>query len=101
RNRIDQLRSGNLEGAPWQLSKEPEEFYRRGEIDGWRSDLTPMQVYRIESLTCNLMDAYRYARVAPSWNVRSKLMAVRAVERVRAALQWRLRRVADALSPRV
>ena len=101
RNRIDHLRSGNFEGAPWELSKEPKEFYRRGEIDGWRDDLTPMQVYRIESMTRDLMDAYRYARVAPSWNIRSKFIAARSIERVRTSLQWRLRRIADALSPRL
>ena len=34
-HRIDELRSGRLQDTPWDLSKEPREFYRRGEIDSW------------------------------------------------------------------
>lgn len=103
RHRIDRLRSGTLDGAPWDLSKEPEGFYRRGEIDGWKGELPARQVYLVESMTRDLMDAYRYAPAARP-NILSELIAVRfnlGLERVRAGLQWRLRRIADAMLPRV
>ena len=94
RHHIDEIRSRRLDGAPWDLSKEPRDFYRRGEIDSWRIELTRRQVYLVESMTGDLMDSYRYPRIA--W---SKL-AVRVtlgIDRLRTGLKWRLRRIADAL----
>lgn len=101
RHQIQRLRSGNLDGAPWDLSKEPETFFRRGEIDGWKRDLTPRQVYFVESLTRDLMDTYRYVPVGQA-TILSRLVTVKVilgVERMRTGLRGRLKRIADTLLP--
>lgn len=101
RYRIREVRSGRLKGAPWDLSKEPHEFYRRGEIDSWRTELTPRQIYFIETIAGDLMDSYRYVRAAPLNGLREIIEArlSLSINRLRAGLQWRLRQIADALSP--
>ena len=103
RHRIGELRSGRLTGAPWDLSKEPHQFYRRGEIDSWRTELTPRQIYLVETMTRDLMDSYRYVRSAPLNGLREMIEARLSIgiNRLRGGLQWRLRRIADALSPHI
>jgi len=103
RHRIDVLRSGSLCGTPWDLSKEPKEFYRKGEIDSWKGELTPRQVYLVESMTHDLMDTYAYVPAArPNFFIQLLVVPlILGMERLRAGLQWLLRRIADALSPRV
>jgi hypothetical protein len=86
RNQIHHLRSGGVNGAPWDLSREPEAFFRRGEIDGWKEELTARQIYLVESMTRDLMDSYQYMPTAQP-NILNRLMAVQftlGVERVRA-----------------
>ena len=103
RYQISEIRTGKLHDAPWDLSKEPREFYRRGEIDSWRTELTPTQIYLVESMAADLMDICGYARTT-LLNYPPQLMEIRfnlGIDRLRAGLQWRLRRIADALSARV
>jgi hypothetical protein len=61
---IDDVRSGALNSAPWELGREPEAFYRRGERGSWRSELTGLQIAIIEQLTRKEMIALGYEPVA-------------------------------------
>jgi hypothetical protein len=40
-HQIDRLRSRETRGAAWPFNGPPEGFFRKVEIDSWRSDLTP------------------------------------------------------------
>ena len=101
RHQIAYLRSRRLTGTPWDLSEEPDEFYRKGEIDSWKDELTPTQTYLIEFLTRDLMNFYGYVP-ATRRGFFCKLFVVRlilALDCFRRRLQWLLRRAAGALSP--
>ena len=103
RHHIEEVRSGKVNDPPWDLSKEPLEFYRRGEIDSWRTELTPRQIYLVETIAGDLMDSYRYVRAARLSGFRQIIEARLnlSTDRLRAGIQWRLRRIADSLSSRV
>jgi Sulfotransferase family len=53
--KIDQLRSGKAEGVPWPVSTEPVGFFRKGEAEGWRSELKPRQIALTELMARDLM----------------------------------------------
>ena len=93
---IDRLRTASAETfAPWALEKEPEAFFRRGEAESWRRELTPSQVRIIEYLLGDLMVGLDYPRETGT-RLR-KPVAVRARE-VYDATEWRFRQWLDALS---
>jgi len=50
----------HVAASPWPLSSEPPAFYRRGEVDSWRRELTPGATAIIEAKLCKLMTAYGY-----------------------------------------
>jgi hypothetical protein len=65
--RLDKLRAGAADAAaPWDLAAEPQGFFRRGEADGWRRDLSRLQLRAIEHLAGPQMEALGYAPVSPS-----------------------------------
>lgn len=84
---IDKLRSGTA-GAPWDLNREPEAFYRRALAEGWREELTPGETAIIERLTKKQMAQLGYepvsgrrARVA----AKARLRTYKACSRLEAA----------------
>jgi len=91
--RIDNLRKESIPvSAPWTLAAEPEGFFRRGETEGWRTELTRAQVRELECRLGDLMPELGYAPISPRPAVRPMGMRARdAVESVR----WRLRRWLD------
>lgn len=56
---IDKLRK-NEASAPWSLTREPRSFFRRGENEGWRRDLSTDAIATIEVVLGKLMSAYGY-----------------------------------------
>ena len=57
---IANLRGGRLEGAPWNMATEPQEFYRKGGTENWRSELTPREAFLVEYLTRDLMSEFGF-----------------------------------------
>jgi hypothetical protein len=99
---IDKLRSGAVNGMPWDLAAEPPGFYRRGTAEGWEGDLSPSQISLVEAMTKEIMPIFGY-RPVPRAGRMSHLARLRLVllrERIRTALYWRLGSFANKLSPR-
>lgn len=57
---IQKLRNGAVKGTPWDLSTEPSDFFRKGEAEGWRSELRPQQIALIEFMAGELMRKLGY-----------------------------------------
>ena len=62
---IANLRGGRLEGAPWKMATEPQEFYRKGGTENWRSELTPREAFLVEYLTRDLMTEFGFVADSP------------------------------------
>jgi len=91
--RIENLKTISVPvSAPWNVAAEPAGFFRRGEIEGWRTDLTPSQVRKVEYYLVDLMREWGYAPVSGHLDV--KPLDVRARDAV-AAVRWLLRRWRD------
>lgn len=48
--------------APWDMDKEPSNFYRQGEADSWQTELTPRQIALIETVAAAHMERLGYRR---------------------------------------
>ena len=83
---IANLRGGRLEGAPWNMATEPQEFYRKGGTENWRSELTPRQTFFAEYLTRDLMSEFGF--VAELWT--KNYLPLIIASRLRFAIAWRL-----------
>lgn len=63
---IERLRDRRTQGAPSEPSwDERENFFRRGEAEGWQRDFTPDQIEIIEALCGDLMEEIGYAPYTP------------------------------------
>jgi hypothetical protein len=49
--------------SPWDLSKEPKQFFRNGEIEGWKQDLNDSDIRIIEFISKSIMDTLGYQRI--------------------------------------
>lgn len=87
---IDKLR-GEDAASPWPLSSEPRAFFRRGEVDGWRRELSPGVIATIEASLGQLMAAHGY-EVQRRWTVRQHLSVrfTRSSDGVRKFLRRRI-----------
>jgi Sulfotransferase family len=85
--RIDKLRGNRLAAAPWDLSAEPQGFYRKGGTESWRTELTRREAYLIEHLTRDLMNELGF--VASSR--RKIIFPLIVASRFRYAVAWRRR----------
>lgn len=83
---IDNLRDNRLAAAPWDLSAEPAEFYRKGGTETWRSELSPREAFLVEHLTRDLMRELGFVAAAP----RKIIVPLILASRLRHALAWRL-----------
>jgi hypothetical protein len=83
---IINLRNNCLERAPWDLSAEPREFYRKGGIDNWKTELTPREVYLIEHLTRDLMAEFGFVAEAKPRIILPLIIR----NRLQFAFGWRL-----------
>ncbi|HUC09247.1 MAG TPA: sulfotransferase [Stellaceae bacterium] len=98
-HRIDRLRSRLAPGAAYPFDNRVDGMYRKGEVDGWRSDLTPRQVLLIERLTRELMEELEYAPAdhgRPVWRSATILPALLG-DWVRNGLAWRMHKYGQAL----
>lgn len=84
---IDNLRNNRLTGAPWDLTKEPKDFYRKGGTETWRNELTAREVYLIEHLTRELMREFGYAPVSTR---RKFILPLIVASRIRTGIAWRI-----------
>lgn len=84
---IDNLRNNRLTGAPWDLTTEPKDFYRKGGTETWRDELTAREVYLIEHLTHELMREFGYAPVSTR---RKFILPLIVASRIRTGIAWRL-----------
>lgn len=83
---IANLRGGRLEGAPWDMTTEPQEFYRKGGTENWRSELTPRETFLIEHLARDLMTEFGFVADSRPRIIFPLIIA----SRLRFALAWRL-----------
>ena len=84
---IDNLRNNRLEAAPWDLAAEPQEFYRKGGTENWRTELTPREAFLIEHLTRDLMAEFGFVAASR----RKIIFPLIVASRLRYAVAWRLR----------
>lgn len=86
---MERLRQGGRRRAvtPWRLGEEPEGFFRRGEPDGWKDELTRGELRRVEHLASPLMAELGYEPITAPTERRPLRVALREV------LEWRLERL--------
>jgi Sulfotransferase family len=84
---IANLRGNRLEAAPWDLTAEPKDFYRKGGIENWRSELTPREAFLIEHLARDLMTEFGFVAASR----RKIVLPLIIANRLRFGLAWRLR----------
>jgi hypothetical protein len=80
---IANLRENRIKGAAWNLAKEPDGFFRLGEPDSWKRDLTPRQAFLIETRCQKLMMELGYTPVSKPkivWPLVSKSYLKRALK---------------------
>jgi Sulfotransferase family len=83
---IENLRDNQLDKAPWDLSLEPNNFYRNGALDSWRNELTSRQCFLIEHTARDLMREFGYTPTA-----RRKIIFPLVVKcRLTQIVSWRL-----------
>jgi len=93
---IDRLRSGKeLPIGPAPAAG----FFRRGETEGWRKDLSAREIWLVEQLTGKLMAELGYdpdQRVSRTWRFASILPAL-AADWFRDGMAWRLQKYGNVL----
>jgi len=94
---IDKLRNSEAT-APWSLAREPRSFFRRGETESWRSELSPGAIATIEASLGDLMAAHRYP-IQERRSFRQTLAAriAQSSERARNFLSRRAQRLGERL----
>lgn len=94
---IADLRRGGVE-APWDLNAEPEAFYRRGQVNSWREELSGVEIAIVERLARGEMAELGYEPVAGPRDralAKARLKAYRLANRAADAV----RAGADRLKP--
>ncbi len=87
--RFDRLKSGSFDGnIPWELEKEPEGMYRKGEIEAWREELRSSELRSVEYVTGDLMRELGYEPVSDRW--RSKPWNLRLRDGVKELARGRI-----------
>ncbi|HEY7887635.1 MAG TPA: sulfotransferase [Steroidobacteraceae bacterium] len=94
---IDKLRK-NEASAPWSLAREPRTFFRRGESDGWRNELSADAIATIEAALGKWMSTYGY-QVQERRTVRQTLSVqiTQSSDRARDFLRRRAQGLAERL----
>ncbi len=90
---IGGLRQG-FAAAPWALTSEPEGFYRRGEVESWREELSGVEIAIVERLARKEMAELGYQPVAgprdraiAKARLKAYRLAGRAADAVRAGAE--------------
>lgn len=104
--RIEHLRAPvETTAKPWSLESEPPGFFRKGEAEGWRTEMPRAHVRIVEYVAGDLLDELGYDRLFGSTRRRpSRVMIYSAVKRFRRLLRyvaegmdWRLREMLKKL----
>lgn len=94
---IDKLRK-NEAASPWSLSREPRKFFRQGEVDGWRRELTPGAIATIDASLGKLMAAHGYnVDQSPSVRQHLSMRLIQSRDYARKFLRDRLQGLAERL----
>jgi len=90
--RIDKLRDGSVaRQQPWDLSVEPEGFFRRGNARSWVSELTRREVATVEYIAGDLMRELGYEpKVASTRRKPLSLVVHDTAGWLRERVRWRL-----------
>ena len=88
---IDNLKENRVEGTAWDLGAEPQEFFRLGECDSWKRDLSPRQSCLVEHCCKKLMLEFGYVPVCR----RKVVFPMVAKSYIRRALRAGLRRLVE------
>lgn len=95
---IERLHSGNSPPrSPWSLSGEPPGFYGPGCAEGWREELKRREVRLVEHIAGSTMTSLGYLPVTRQLGKPPRLVVRDVVERLGAALDWRLRKTLTRL----
>jgi hypothetical protein len=88
----------NEASAPWSLAREPRTFFRRGESDGWRNELSADAIATIEAALGKWMSTYGY-QVQERRTVRQTLSVqiTQSSDRARDFLRRRAQGLAERL----
>lgn len=82
---IENLRDDYSEiQQPWDLSNEPSEFFRKGNAESWREELSPMELFAIESCAESAMKRSGYSLVTDQKPLYSLLRFVAADKALKA-----------------
>ena len=94
---MDKLRNREAM-APWSLAREPKNFFRRGESEGWRGELSSDTIATIEASLGTLMSTHGYA-VQARRTVRQTLSVriTQSCDRARDFLRHRAQGLAERL----
>jgi len=90
-SRINKLQKGDSQAA-WDLSKEPEGFFRKGRADSWKEELSRSDIAVVEAIAGPLMEELAYARMTPgmSWHQSFGIRAREGLARRLSSLAMRL-----------
>jgi hypothetical protein len=95
--RIDALRADEALSQRLHLEIGQGEFFRRGEVDSWKTELASRVVALVEALTGPLMRQLGYATAGAGAGRDIVVRALLAGVELRQALKWRLSRWAEKL----
>ena len=92
-SQIGKLQNSQTSNLPWDISNEPKGFYRKGEAEGWRNDMSSGDVAIVEATVGPLMRQLGYEVVSSGAN------PIRLVARkARMRISWFLKGVGARLS---
>ena len=95
--RIDSLRADKGLGERLHLEIAQSDFFRRGESDSWKTELSRREIALVEALAEPSMKQFGYQVTVPRQSRSAIVGMMLASVRFRQAAKWRLRYVADRL----
>ncbi|MEO8449059.1 MAG: sulfotransferase [Gemmatimonadota bacterium] len=95
---MDQLRAKGAANVPAALTNEPQGFYRKGEVDGWRKELPMKDIHLIEHVARDVMVDLGYPFVSSRPEQRPvRLAYFDFLDRLKIFADVRLRRMRDGI----
>ena len=89
---LDRLREADGQDLPLPGRKSPRGFFRKGEVEGWRHELSPRQIAVVEEVAGDVMRSagYELSGVGSRAGARARVRLHDGLVRVREALDWKL-----------
>jgi Sulfotransferase family len=95
--KIDNLKAGRLNNAPFDVGKMNKESFRHGTTDGWRKELSVREIALVERLAGSLMSEYGFMPVNRSKIVSALLDLDCTIRYARRGVKWQLQSLAERL----